>query len=409
MKTYKQLISEVAQPKPEDEIDFKAKHEIEFIDHPESEETQHTANGMKKAKRLADYTDNEEEMYVYESTDEVEMMLGQMEFIKYACEEIAEFLEDDDIDPEEWFQNKLTAAHTMIQGLYSYMAGQRRRMAKSYDAYDDEEEMDGYNMGSYNTEDGRYFREADEKMTDAQIKQREKIVMGMKKNKNDLKKLYGDNWKAVMYATATKKAMEESLAEAKMTDDHWVIVKQNGNFYNSKTEIKKIVRASENPPSQKVIEANGGDGAIRVGELRKKLKNMKDTGGLLSQLGEVAIYEKNLDKVNPDALKKGFKDRADKDIDNDNEVDDEDEYLHNRRKAISKAIANESVNLKEAVKAGNVKLNDGSTVSVSKDDAEAFNSLFGQLSPVNKKKMEETMLKNKKGFEEILNFAREAM
>ena len=45
-----------------------------------------------------------------------------------------------------------------------------------------------------------------------------------------------------------------------------------------------------------------------------------------------------LDKVQPKALKKKFKDRKDKDIDNDGDEDESDEYLHNRRKTISKKI-----------------------------------------------------------------------
>ena len=45
-------------------------------------------------------------------------------------------------------------------------------------------------------------------MTDAEKKKREDIVMGMKKNKADLEKRYGSRWKDVMYATATKQAME---------------------------------------------------------------------------------------------------------------------------------------------------------------------------------------------------------
>ena len=54
-----------------------------------------------------------------------------------------------------------------------------------------------------------------------------------------------------------------------------------------------------------------------------------------------------LDAVQPDAVKKKFKDRKDKDIDNDGDVDDSDKFLHKRRKAISKAMKSES--LKETV------------------------------------------------------------
>jgi len=45
-----------------------------------------------------------------------------------------------------------------------------------------------------------------------------------------------------------------------------------------------------------------------------------------------------MDAVQPKAVKKKFKDRKDKDIDNDGDVDDSDKFLHKRRKAISKAV-----------------------------------------------------------------------
>jgi len=78
------------------------------------------------------------------------------------------------------------------------------------------------------------------------------------------------------------------------------------------------------------------------------------------------LEEKKLDKVNKDALKGGFKDRSDKDIDNDGEVDDQDEYLHNRRKTITKAIKKESIELDEKVNEKAIKkaVDDGKSMDV---------------------------------------------
>ena len=46
-----------------------------------------------------------------------------------------------------------------------------------------------------------------------------------------------------------------------------------------------------------------------------------------------------LDKVDPKAAKKKFANRKDKDIDNDGDTDDSDEYLHKKRQAIGKAMS----------------------------------------------------------------------
>ena len=52
-------------------------------------------------------------------------------------------------------------------------------------------------------------------MTDAEMKERERIVKGMKKGMQGFKQRYGERAKSVMYATATKTAMKEEQ------EDHW--------------------------------------------------------------------------------------------------------------------------------------------------------------------------------------------
>jgi len=58
----------------------------------------------------------------------------------------------------------------------------------------------------------------EEEMTDAEKKERERLVKGMKKSADDFEKRYPGRGKEVMYATATKMAMgEDSLSEAPET------------------------------------------------------------------------------------------------------------------------------------------------------------------------------------------------
>lgn len=63
----------------------------------------------------------------------------------------------------------------------------------------------------------------------------------------------------------------------------------------------------------------------------------------------------------------------------------------------------------ESVSEGNYKLKDGSSVKVSKVDAELIRTMMKELSPKNKTKMQGIMDADKAGFEEILGFAREAL
>lgn len=80
-----------------------------------------------------------------------------------------------------------------------------------------------------------------------------------------------------------------------------------------------------------------------------KTQDIRNMGLAYLQVQEKA----KMDPVDKKALKKDFDDREDKDIDNDGDVDKSDEYLHKRRKAISKSSKNpsetETVEAKEEV------------------------------------------------------------
>ena len=67
---------------------------------------------------------------------------------------------------------------------------------------------------------------------------------------------------------------------------------------------------------------------------------------LIRRTNDVKFDIYGLDKVQPKAVKKKFKNRKDKDIDNDGDVDDSDKFLHKKRKAISKAVKKEEGSLK---------------------------------------------------------------
>ena len=87
-----------------------------------------------------------------------------------------------------------------------------------------------------------------------------------------------------------------------------------------------------------------------------------------------------LDKVQPKAVKKKFKDRKDKDIDNDGDVDDTDKFLHKRRKAISKAIEKEgnkfTMALKQARDNGDKEMVVGNKKYPVKEVIEAIKSKY---------------------------------
>ena len=79
--------------------------------------------------------------------------------------------------------------------------------------------------------------------------------------------------------------------------------------------------------------------ADKASSLQQRMESLYEDMGHI--LGRYYDLDEAMDKVDPDQIEPedDFEDRTDKDIDNDGDTDDSDEYLHNRRKAIAKAIA----------------------------------------------------------------------
>ena len=76
-----------------------------------------------------------------------------------------------------------------------------------------------------------------------------------------------------------------------------------------------------------------------IADVEKSLSEVYESScSTVSSSYKPKAKKEEIDPVNPKAVKKKFDDRKDKDIDNDGDEDSSDEYLHKRRKAISKAL-----------------------------------------------------------------------
>lgn len=299
MKTYKEIISEAkaSGESPRRDKEFKDKHVIQKINHPVAGDDQFGAPNIKKDKtKHASHHDGEDAL-VYEEVEQLDE-LSQDTLWKYHGNAGADLLKK----REKLAKGTLTSAE--LKKGQNRVKGLKRAADKMH-----------------------------EEMSDAEMKKREDLVKGMKKNKEDFKKRYGDRWKSVMYATATKNAMKESVE----LDE---ISKKTLGSYINKASHDKAANASKM-----------GDGNISWH------KDSKRTSGIAR------------------AVKKLTKE----------------EYMD------------------ETFKAGPMKLANSSSVKVTTEQATALNALFKELNPSNQKKMQERLMRDAEGFNEILAFAKAAL
>ena len=101
---------------------------------------------------------------------------------------------------------------------------------------------------------------------------------------------------------------------------------------------KKDAKGEKSPIKVHGEDLNAEIEKAKMGKVKSLVDTIKDMFYTETNKNDKSDDGDGLDAVQPKAVKKKFKDRKDKDIDNDGDVDDSDRFLHKRRKAISKAV-----------------------------------------------------------------------
>jgi hypothetical protein len=297
MKSFKNYMAEVAEPKSSEEKKFKDMHQPEVKPHPVAEPTQHKAE-KPKAKRKADQEGdaNYDKAYTTEDAEQIDEISKGLagRYIKKA---------------------QMDTAHAGDQIATGSMgqAGASPDVKKGYE------------------------------------KQRKKGIA-----------------KLVRRRVGTRDAVSKLTGTARVP---------------AKEEVSEVTQSAIKKP----MNITGPDGKVRT--VMKKAK-------------DVAVDDHGQEKIREnkkaDLMKKLAKVAA---------------TTEKGKKAVTlkKAPWEKKEDLDEAVKVGNMKLKDGSSMKVTKEDAKLLNQMFKGLNNQNRKQMEKVMMTDKSGFNEIVGFAREAM
>ena len=126
--------------------------------------------------------------------------------------------------------------------------------------------------------------------------------------------------------------IEVAKSLSKIAEDaHNHIVNESDDWFDK-------VTINRNMKSLNTMVSDFKKTATEYHTLSERLTSLyEDMGGVLNRYYDI---DEDLDKVDPSKVEPedDFKDREDKDIDNDGDTDDSDEYLHKKRQAISKAV-----------------------------------------------------------------------
>ena len=160
-------------------------------------------------------------------------------------------------------------------------------------------------------------------------------------------------------------------------------------------EVRNI-KIAKDGKDEKMVNKQELKTYLQMGWKEVKEEAELDEAGCISSSYKKEKKEE-IDAVNPKAVKKKFDDREDKDIDNDGDEDESDEYLHKRRKAISKALSKD-----ESVKKPNASVDESAeleglnerfspreikmAIGIASDKRYAGGNMTGAVKAINKLK-----------------------
>jgi len=258
-----------------------------------------------------------------------------------------------------------------------------------------------------------------EKMTEKQMKKREKIVKSMKKDKKGFEDRYGDKADAVMYATATKMAIDEKLDDK---DKPFVkkLIKnlRKGSATHGKQadDLEKAMTSEEMDPTDHVKKKDGKYCVYNAdGTIAKVFDNKADADKYAIDNHDKLMATKK------ESVKEDIERRADVKMVK-VRLPDGTQVMRRQRPEIkigekkspnavrTEETINEGVieDLKKIVKRkarADIKFANGRKTKVDLFTASAMTQVYDKLNDKNKKKFADAINKDERMFMKMMDFA----
>ena len=417
MKTFKNLISEVAEPKAGDEKAFKAKHIVTKVGHPVALDHQFTGEitGTKKSKRRADLAPGED-AEVYEDLDALnkKALKGKHkdrkdkdidndgdvdssdEYLHRRRKAISKAINKDktestDESVEEILAENPMEEKPMMMGALRSMSHNLSGIARYIQSTQDPEEWFQNKLAGVAKEMQTLYSYATAEVMamgeEAEIGEARSKAPKIKRSLADVSVKGIAKRANRMAATGKNEDIDEAKAKpVKQTISQKTITRAlQGMKVQPKGKVSLKKAPWDKSESAEIVEAD--EGQIRIVDLAKV---HPDNRAGATQKHGFQIQKFHGGKFVNQGAPYSTKDAADQ-----------------VRETGQHSMQFES--LDESFKAGMVKLKNGDSVVLKDKDAKILNQMFKDLTSANRKKMQATAMLDKSGFEEILGFAREAM